>query len=62
VSLHELSDSPCVGVCSTLFDDVCKGCGRTAEEVSRWVLLSADERAAVWTRLRDVNIRRQRLS
>ncbi|WP_419228160.1 DUF1289 domain-containing protein, partial [Pseudomonas aeruginosa] len=31
------SDSPCVAVCSTLFDDICRGCGRTAMEVANWV-------------------------
>ena len=39
VGLHEsisLANSPCVGVCSTSmapFDEVCKGCGRTVEEI-----------------------------
>jgi uncharacterized protein len=26
------SDSPCIGICSTLFDEICMGCGRTAQE------------------------------
>jgi predicted Fe-S protein YdhL (DUF1289 family) len=50
-SLHDRPDSPCIGVCSTLFDDVCKGCGRTAGEVSNWVALSASEKAVVWERV-----------
>ncbi|MDR8757874.1 DUF1289 domain-containing protein [Burkholderia pseudomultivorans] len=50
--LHDVPDSPCVGVCSTLFDDVCKGCGRTADEVSNWVFMSDDEKRAVWARIR----------
>lgn len=50
-NLHDLPDSPCIGVCSTLFDDVCKGCGRTATEVSNWVFLSDDEKHAVWERI-----------
>lgn len=49
--INELTDSPCIGVCSTLFDDVCKGCGRTAEEVERWILMHDDEKRAVWNRL-----------
>ena len=49
--LHDRPDSPCIGVCSTLFDDVCKGCGRTATEVSNRVFLSDDERRAVWSRI-----------
>lgn len=51
-NLHDLPDSPCIGVCSTLFDDVCKGCGRTAMEVCNWVFLSEEEKLAVWTRIR----------
>ncbi|WP_175036725.1 DUF1289 domain-containing protein [Burkholderia contaminans] len=51
-TLHDLPDSPCVGVCSTLFDDVCKGCGRTADEVSHWVFMNDDEKHAIWERLR----------
>jgi predicted Fe-S protein YdhL (DUF1289 family) len=50
-NLHDLPDSPCIGVCSTLFDEVCKGCGRTATEVSNWVFMSDDEKRAVWTRI-----------
>ncbi|ARF84980.1 phosphoenolpyruvate synthase [Burkholderia cenocepacia] len=38
-------------MCSTLFDEVCKGCGRTAAEVSNWVFLSDDEKRAVWERI-----------
>ncbi|KVU37401.1 hypothetical protein WK68_17190 [Burkholderia ubonensis] len=50
-NLHDLPDSPCIGVCSTLFDEICKGCGRTAAEVSNWVFLSDDEKRAVWERI-----------
>jgi len=50
--LHHFSDSPCIGVCSTLFDDVCKGCGRTAKEVANWVFMSEDEKRAVWLRIK----------
>ncbi|WP_246795002.1 DUF1289 domain-containing protein [Burkholderia perseverans] len=50
-NLHDKPDSPCIGVCSTLFDDVCKGCGRTALEVANWVFMSEEEKAAVWARI-----------
>lgn len=50
-NLHDLPDSPCIGVCSTLFDDICKGCGRTAVEVSNWVFMSDEEKQAVWERI-----------
>ena len=44
-------DSPCIGICSTLFDDVCQGCGRTILEVSNWVLMSDQEKKIVWDRI-----------
>jgi len=46
------SDSPCVAVCSTLFDDICRGCGRTAMEVSNWVFMTEEEKQIVWQRIR----------
>jgi predicted Fe-S protein YdhL (DUF1289 family) len=49
--LHHFSDSPCIGVCSTLFDEVCKGCGRTATEVADWVCMSEAGKRAVWQRI-----------
>jgi predicted Fe-S protein YdhL (DUF1289 family) len=36
-------ESGCIGVCSTLFDAVCKGCGRTQADVDGWVFLTEDE-------------------
>jgi predicted Fe-S protein YdhL (DUF1289 family) len=48
----DASDSPCIGVCTTLYDDVCQGCGRTLGEVSNWVFLSQEEKDAVWKRIR----------
>jgi uncharacterized protein len=50
-NLHDLPDSPGIGVCSTLFDEVCKGCGRTAGEVSNWVFFSDQEKRAIWERI-----------
>lgn len=46
------SDSPCVAICSTLYDEICRGCGRTAMEVANWVFLSEEERLAVWARIK----------
>ena len=46
------SDSPCIGVCTTLYDEICQGCGRTLSEVSNWVFLSDEEKATVWKRIR----------
>lgn len=45
------NDSPCVAVCSTLFDDVCRGCGRTVMEVANWVFMGDAEKKDVWERI-----------
>lgn len=47
----ENSDSPCIGICSTLFDDICQGCGRTAAEVYNWVFMTPEEKQAIWARI-----------
>jgi len=44
-------DSPCVAVCSTTFDDVCRGCGRTVMEVANWVFMTEAEKDQVWRRI-----------
>jgi predicted Fe-S protein YdhL (DUF1289 family) len=44
-------DSPCVAVCSTTFDDVCRGCGRTVAEVANWVFFTQEEKDVVWERI-----------
>jgi uncharacterized protein len=46
------TDSPCVAICSTLFDDVCRGCGRTAMEVANWVFMTDEEKQVVWHRIK----------
>jgi len=46
------SDSPCIGVCTTLYDEICQGCGRTLGEVSNWVFFSQEEKDLVWRRIR----------
>lgn len=54
IALHSLvpSDSPCVAVCSTLYDEICRGCGRTAMEVANWVFLDEGEKLQVWQRIK----------
>ena len=47
----ERPDTPCVAVCSTTFDEICRGCGRTVAEVAHWVSMSADEKEIVWQRI-----------
>ena len=49
--LSDRPDSPCIGICSTRFDEVCQGCGRTAAEVSNWVFYSEAEKQAIWERI-----------
>lgn len=51
-SLSPLSETPCVGVCSTAIgDDVCRGCARTFAEISFWGELSAKQKAQCWASL-----------
>lgn len=47
----ERPDTPCVAVCSTTFDEVCRGCGRTVAEVAHWVSMSEAEKELVWQRI-----------
>ena len=39
--------SPCVNVCALDDHDVCIGCQRTAQEITRWGRMSNDERRQV---------------
>ena len=49
-NLHDLPDSPCIGVCSTLFDEVCRAAAARLPKC-RTVFLSDDEKRAVWERI-----------
>ena len=45
-------DAPCIAICSTSQGDaVCKGCGRTEDEVRDWPALSPWAKRAVWRRI-----------
>jgi len=44
-------DTPCVAVCSTTFDEICRGCGRTVVEVATWVVMDDAEKELVWQRI-----------
>ena len=45
-------DAPCIAICSTAQGDaLCKGCGRTEDEVQHWPRLSPGEKRAVWRRI-----------
>lgn len=39
--------SPCVNVCALDEQDVCIGCQRTVQEITRWARMDNDERRAV---------------
>lgn len=51
----DLTDSPCVGICSAtaLGDEVCIGCGRTFQEVIDWNTYSDEQKIAINQRLSD---------
>jgi hypothetical protein len=45
-------DAPCIAICSTSQgDDVCKGCGRTFDEVQHWPVMTPAEKRASWRRI-----------
>ncbi len=45
-------DAPCIAICSTAQgDSVCKGCGRTEDEVQHWPAMSPFAKRAVWRRI-----------
>ncbi len=45
-------DTPCIAICSTNQGDaVCKGCGRTHDEVTHWPAMTPGEKRAVWRRI-----------
>jgi predicted Fe-S protein YdhL (DUF1289 family) len=39
--------SPCISVCALDDDDICVGCQRTCEEITRWSRMDNDERRQV---------------
>ena len=44
-------DSPCIAVCTTLYDEQCKGCGRTYMEVANWNAMSQEDKEVIWLRI-----------
>ena len=52
VEVAALADAPCIAICSTAQGDaVCKGCGRSEDEVRDWTRLSPAEKREVWRRI-----------
>ena len=45
-------DTPCIAICSTSQgDEMCKGCGRSFEEVQHWPALRPAEKRQIWRRI-----------
>lgn len=45
-------DAPCIAICSTSQgDDICKGCGRTFDEVQNWTVMTPGEKRRTWRRI-----------
>ena len=45
-------DAPCIAICSTSQGDaLCKGCGRTFEEVQHWPVMTPIEKRVTWRRI-----------
>ena len=45
-------DTPCIAICSTSQgDEMCKGCGRTFEEVQHWPGMTPVEKRDTWYRI-----------
>ena len=45
-------DAPCIAICSTSQGDaICKGCGRTFDEVQHWPRMTPGEKRASWRRI-----------
>jgi uncharacterized protein len=48
-------DAPCIAICSTSQgDEMCKGCGRTFEEVQNWPAMTPADKRSTWRRHRGV--------
>lgn len=47
-----MPDTPCIAICSTSQGDaMCKGCGRTFEEVQVWLSMTPGEKRHTWRRI-----------
>ena len=43
--------SPCNGICTLDVQDVCRGCKRTRAEISKWYVMSNEEKLEVKKRI-----------
>lgn len=44
--------TPCIQICELSEKQVCKGCGRTIDEIARWLDMTHEERAEIMKRLK----------
>jgi uncharacterized protein len=48
-------DTPCIAICSTAQgDEICKGCGRTFDEVQHWPAMTPSAKRQVWRRITEI--------
>lgn len=48
MSILNRPDTPCRGTCShCVGDDICRGCGRTVEEVRDWPAMTPEQRRQI---------------
>ena len=46
------ADTPCIAICSTSQgDELCKGCGRTFDEVQYWPAMTPAQKRGTWRRI-----------
>ena len=57
--MSEHVKSPCISVCVLNKDDICEGCYRSAEEITRWAALDNTQKKAV---MKNVKARLERLN
>ena len=50
-TLSERVASPCIRVCTLDHDNVCIGCRRTIDEITRWTRMTDAERTAIRERI-----------
>lgn len=49
---QSMPDTPCIAICSTSQgDEVCKGCGRSFDEVQHWTVMTPAQKRVVWRRI-----------
>ena len=49
---ESVEDTPCIAICSTSQgDEICKGCGRTFQEVQDWTQMNPSQKRHTWRRI-----------